>query len=225
MTAEPIDDWQGLVAAALADPAWGWSLGVPGAIAEFHRADEAVLLGQGVAITALGAIRIDPPAGAVAFRYRPDGGSRAEIALCLPDAVAARPARAVLTELGPDHDALRPEDRDAVLFDLGLDLPHVTACVRSADPETLAALRGGAGQSLIADKNPLLRQLAALSPHRVFISAVGRIEVYQGIPAPGGTSPLGPHTHLLTGNLRRGREAPTPWPAGFAGCLTLHPPQ
>lgn len=233
MTAERIDDWQALVTAALADPAWGWSLGVPGAIAEFHRAGEAVMLGQGVAVTALGAIRIDPPAGAVAFRYHLDGGrgehggSRTEVALCLPDAVAARPPRAVLTELGPGHDALRPEDRDAVLFDLGLDLAHVTACVRSADPETLAALRGGAGQSLIADKNPLLRQLAALSPHRVFISAAGRVEVYQGIPAPGGTSPLGPHTHLLTGNLRRGREAPapTPWPAGFAGCLTLHPPR
>ncbi len=225
MTAERIEDWRDLVASALADAGWGWSVGVQGAVAEFHRADEAVALGEGTAVTALGAIRIDAPDGAAAWRYRLDG-SRTEIALCLPDGEAALPRRAVLTELGPDRDALREEDRCAVLFDLGLDLPHVTACVRTTDTETLAALRDGAGRSLIADKNPLLRQLAGLSPHRVFISRIGRIEVYQPIPAPGGTSPTGPHTHLLTGNLRRGREAPapTPWPAGFSACVMLHPP-
>lgn len=233
MTAERIDDWRGLVASALGDAGWGWSVGVQGAIAEFHRADEAVALAEGTAVTALGAIRIAAPEGAVAWRYHLNGGcgehggSRTEIALCLPEGEAAMPPRPVLTELGPDHEALRPEDRDAVLFDLGLDLAHITACVRTADPETLAALREGAGRSLIAEKNPLLRRMVDFSPHRVFFSRAGRIEVYQPIPAPGGTSPTGPHTHLLTGNLRRGREnqAPTPWPQGFAACLMLHPPQ
>lgn len=219
MTVERIDDWRGLVDAALGDARWGWSLGVEGAIAEFHRAGEAVTLGQGTAVTALGAIRVEAPDGIAAWR-----GGGGEVALCLPDDAAALARRAVLTELGPDREALRPEDRAAVLFDLGLDLPHVDACVRTADPETLAALRGGAGRSLIAGKNPLLPRLAGLSPHRVFCSRAGRIEVYQPIPAPGGTSPLGPHTHLLTGNLRRGRGASTPWPAGFLACLTLHPP-
>lgn len=230
MTIERIDDWRGLVASALNDAGWGWSLGVPGAIAEFHRADEAATVVEGTAVTALGAIRISAPETAVAWRYHLDGGcgehggARTEIALCLPEGDAALASHAVLTELGPDRNALRQQDRDAVLFDLGLDLAHVAACVRTSDPETLAALREGAGRSLIADKNPLLRRIAALSPHRVFVSQAGRIEVYQPIPAPGGTSPLGPHTHLLTGNLRRGREASTPWPAGFAACLTLHPP-
>jgi hypothetical protein len=230
MTAERIDDWRGLVASALGNAGWGWSIGVQGAIAEFHRADEAVALGEGTAVTALGAIRISAPDGAVAWRYRLNGGcgehggSRTEIALCLPEDEAAMPPRTVLTEMGPDHDALRPEDRTAVLFDLGLDLPHVAACVRTADPRTIAALREGAGRSLIAEKNPLLRRMVDFSPHRVFFSRVGRIEVYQPIPAPGGKSPTGPHTHLLTGNLRRGRGESTPWPGGFLACLNLHPP-
>lgn len=230
MTIERIDGWRGLVAAALGDAAWGWSLGVQGAVAEFHRADEAVTRGDGTVVTALGAIRVRAPVTSEAWRYRLDGGcgahggTRTEIALCLPDDAAAMPSCAALTELGPDRDALRPDDRGAVLFDLGLDLPHISACVRSSDAETLAALRDGAGRSLVAEKNPLLRQLATLSPHRVFISRVGRIEVYQPIPPPGGTSPAGPHTHLLTGNLRRGRAVSTPWPAGFSACLVLHPP-
>lgn len=229
MTVERIEDLHGLAGAALADAGWGWSIGVQGAVAEFSRDDDAVVLDDGMAMTALGAIRITLPAPAVAWRYRIDGGcgeggSRSEIALCLPESQARLASRAVLTELGPDREAMRPEDREAVLFDLGLDLSHITACVRTADPETLAVLRDGAGRSLIADKNPLLRQLADLSPHRVFISQAGRIEVYQPIPAPGGVSPKGPHTHLLTGSLRRGRVIATPWPSGFSSCLTLHPP-
>lgn len=230
MTAERIDDWRGLATAALANAAWGWSLGVEGAVAEFHRGPEDAAIGAGTAVTALGAICVAAPEGAVAWRRRLEGGcgahggGRTEIALCLPAAEAALPSRAALTELGPDHAALRPSDRDAVLFDLGLDLGHVMACVRTADAATLAALRDGAGRSLIAGKNPLLRRLTVLSPHRVFLSRAGRIEVYQPIPAPGDTSPTGPHTHLLTGNLRRGRDTPTPWPAGYSACLTLHPP-
>ncbi len=232
MTATRIDDWTDLAAAALRDRAWGWSLGVIGAIAEFHRQDELVDLDRALtAVTAFGAIGIAPHPEAVAYRYVVGGGceggrERVEIALCLPAVAARRPGRAVLTELGPDKHALRPADREAILFDLGLDLPHVCACVRTADPAAIALLRSGVGQSLVAEKSPLLREVARSSPHRVFVSELARVEVYQPIPGPGERSPIGPHTHLMTGMLRRGREtpAPTPLPAGLSACLTLHPP-
>ena len=39
--------------------------------------------------------------------------------------------------------------------------------------------------------------ILAASPHRVFVSRVGRIEVFQAIPSANGKSPEGPHTHVL----------------------------
>ena len=58
--------------------------------------------------------------------------------------------RTVVTECGPDHEALRPHDRAAVLFDLGLGTEQVDVCVRSAAPEVLAQLRVGCGHALFA---------------------------------------------------------------------------
>jgi hypothetical protein len=68
--------------------------------------------------------------------------------------------------------------------------------------------------------------LPALSPHRVFISAAGRIEVYQPIPPPTGKSPDGPHTHVLPRLLARGRShaATVPIPSGWVVAMTLYPP-
>jgi hypothetical protein len=59
----------------------------------------------------------------------------------------------------------------------------------------------------------------------VFLAKVGRIEVYAPIPGPGGTSPEGPHTHVLPKLLRSGRThaATTPIPAGWVPCAALHP--
>jgi hypothetical protein len=42
--------------------------------------------------------------------------------------------RQVFTEIGADGGALRAEDRDGVLFDLGLGTLQVDACVRVGDP-------------------------------------------------------------------------------------------
>ena len=43
--------------------------------------------------------------------------------------------RTVLTELGADRDALRPEDRGSILFDLGLGALQADFCVRIDDPD------------------------------------------------------------------------------------------
>ena len=64
------------------------------------------------------------------------------------------------------------------------------------------------------------------NPHRVFISRLGRIEVYQPIPPPSGKSPEGPHTHVLPRLLKSGRTHPAtePVPEGWIPCAHLYPP-
>jgi hypothetical protein len=133
--------------------------------------------------------------------------------------------RTVVTEIGPDRRALRPEDRDAILFDLGLGGATAEICVRSADPGTIGLLRESHGRRLF-ECTSLLSRLPELSPPRVFVSRLGRIEVYQPIPAPTGKSPDGPHTHVLPRLLARGRShaATVPIPGGWVAGMTLYPP-
>lgn len=220
-----------LLREALADPSTAWSLGSFGAIAEFMRdPDEAVSAlpddRMGVA-TERGAIALTACSDLrpVAYETAVASGWNHAVALCLPEATCAMSRRRVVTELGPDRDAAREQDCEAILFDLGLDLLAVDACVRTSDPEAIACLRSGVGQPLFDPANPIGRQLVAMSPHRVFLARVGRIEVYAPIPGPGGTSPEGPHTHVLPKLLRSGRThaATTPIPAGWVPCAGLHP--
>jgi len=133
--------------------------------------------------------------------------------------------RTVLTECGPDDEAPRPQDRTAVLFDLGLGTAQVDVCVRTADPETLTHLRAGLGRSLFAPDNSLMQVMPRLSPHRVFICRFARLEVYQRIPGHGETPPEGPHTHVLPHLLRHQRSHPAtaPIPDGWVPCLSLYP--
>ncbi|MGU3537587.1 DUF6925 family protein [Methylobacterium sp. A54F] len=220
-----------LLREALADPGAAWSLGSFGAIAEFMRdPDEAVLSlpddRMGMA-TERGAIALTacPDLRPVAYETAVASGWNHAVALCLPQDACAMSRRGVVTELGPDRDAARERDRAAILFDLGLDLLAVDACVRTSDPEAIACLRSGVGRPLFDHQNPIGRHLVAMSPHRVFIARIGRIEVYAPIPGPGGTSPEGPHTHVLPKLLRSGRThaATTPIPAGWVPCAGLHP--
>lgn len=220
-----------LLREALADPGTAWSLGSFGAIAEFMRdPDEAVTAlpddRMGMA-TERGAIALTscPDLRPVAYETAVASGWNHAVALCLPQDDCAMSRRGVVTELGPDHHAAREQDRDALLFDLGLDLLAVDACVRTSDPKAIACLRSGVGQPLFDPVNPIGRQLVAMSPHRVFLARAGRIEVYAPIPGPGGTSPEGPHTHVLPKLLRSGRThaATTPIPAGWVPCAGLHP--
>jgi hypothetical protein len=104
--------------------------------------------------------------------------------------------RTVLTEIGSDTDALRGEDRAAILFDLGLGTVQLNACIRTGDADVVAALRKWIGRSLFEPGNGAMALVLAANPHRVFISRLGRIEVYQPIPPPDGKSPQGPHTHV-----------------------------
>src|SRR5262249_29791214 len=134
--------------AQLADAETQWSLGTFGALAEFSRdAGEPITLSRDAtslsALTERGGIRIALHAGIrrVAFATTTKDSWNHRIALCLPEDRCAMHGRTVLTELGPDRDALREGDRDAVLFDLGLGALQVDCCVRVADPDVAARLR------------------------------------------------------------------------------------
>jgi hypothetical protein len=221
-----------LLSAQILDPGTQWSLGTFGGIAEFSRdPDEAVELA-----TFANRISAITDRGAVAIEWREDlrpvasesisgQGWSHRVALCLPAAAAAMNRRGVLTELGADAGALRAQDRAAVLFDIGLDALQADLCVRTADPDAITQLRDCAGRSVFEPGNPAMGIVLAAQPHRVFVSRIGRLEVYQPIPPASGKSPDGPHTHVLPKLLRSQRTHPAtePVPDGFVPCAHFYP--
>lgn len=215
----------------LADPACTWSLGAYGAVAAFAR-DPA----ESAAFCEGGRIGLATPRGAIALTASPDlvpfayetgftGGWSQAVALCLPAQACAMGRRVVLTELGPDEAASRAQDRGAILFDLGLGLRAVDACVRVAAPDLIDRLRAACGRPILAPGTAIGALLMEASPHRVFSARFGRVEVYTPIPPAGGASALGPHTHILPQLLRLGRThaATAPIPSGLVPCAALHP--
>lgn len=221
-----------LLSEQIACPETQWSLGTFGGLAEFARdRDEPVKLDISrerlSAVTARGGLAIEPRDGIRPFASESVTSESwtHRVALCLPHDHSAMNRRSTLTELGPDNEALRAQDRDAVLFDLGLDAPQTDLCIRTSDTDTVAQLRQCAGRSLFEPGNPAMAIILAASPHRVFVSRLGRIEVYQPIPDPSGKSPEGPHTHLLPKLLRHRRthSATEPIPEGLIPCAHLYP--
>ncbi len=215
----------------------GWSMGTFGAIAEFHQdeGEHAVIDMPDIftRATKRGAIRLDastfPQVVPVAYETLSPKRHRwsQALALCFPKANARRAARAVLTELGPDDGAIRGIDRTGILFDMGLSLPQCDFCIRTSDPKLLGILRANLGRSLFEHGNAAMSAIPTAHPHRVALTNIGRIEVYQKIGGPdtGGVSPPGPHTHLLPKLLQTGRthSANTPIPQGLVPLASLHP--
>jgi hypothetical protein len=229
MSAAAID----LLQREITNPETQWSLGTFGAIAEFSRDhDEPVRLVQSAeavsAVTARGGIALKPHAAIRVFASEgiTKTGWNQRVALCLPQDDCAMNRRVALTEIGPDHAAPREGDREAILFDLGLGALQADFCVRIGDRSLAARLREHAGRTLFEPGNPAMAMILAAHPHRVFISRLGRIEVYQPIPPPSGKSPEGPHTHVLPRLLKSGRTHPAtePVPDGLVPCAHLYPP-
>jgi hypothetical protein len=221
-----------LIADQLADPHAQWSLGTFGAIAEFMRdPDEPADIAQNEnsmsVVTSRGGIRLAARANLrpIAFETITTQAWSQRVAFCVPAAESAMNRRTILTETGPDADALRPQDRDAIRFDLGLGAEQVDCCIRTAETELIAGLRAHARRSLFEAGNPAMGLILRHSPHRVFVTRAGRAEVYQSIPAPGGKPPEGPHTHVLPKLLahKRTHAATEPIPRGFVSCAHLYP--
>jgi hypothetical protein len=223
---------QKLLSEQILDPGTQWSLGTFGGIAEFSRdPGETVKLttsaGRVVAVTERGAIAIESH-----DKLRPFASESItkqswshRVALCLPDDICAMNRRNVLTELGADSGALREQDREGVLFDVGLEAMQADLCIRTSDPEAIVRLRAHTGRSVFEAGNPAMKVIMAANPHRVFISRIGRLEVYQQIPPATGQSPDGPHTHVLPKLLRNKRTHPAtePIPDGWVPCAHFYP--
>jgi len=222
-----------LIDEMVADTRHGWSIGTFGAIGEFMRdADESASIAHEgevcTIVTPRGGMRIvpDPALRVIAYDTLGSDGETwgQSLTFCLP--APDRMEQEGVRSLGPDQAALKAEDRDARLFDLGTGLGHVRFGLRTRDAALIAALEGLEGQSLLGPQgSAVMAEVMRAQPHRVLLSPVGRVEVYSPIPAPGGTSPEGPHTHLLPQMLaaRRTHAANAPIPEGFQPVLMLHP--
>ena len=204
-------------------------MGEFGVLAEFHHVDSAVPGdGRHTARTRGGAIRVRLLEDVRVLAYEtPSPNPRLwnhGIAFCLPEAAATMDRRAGVTDLGEDLDAIFAESRSHRLFDLGLGRRSVNFCVRTSDPALVDLLRRAQGRSVLEDA-ALSAAIVAAAPVRVVESRIARIEISNPIPAPGGVSPDGPHTHLMPELIRRRRthDANIPVPAGFLPCLTLYP--
>lgn len=218
-----------LIDQQIATSSTGWAIGAFGAIGEFMRdVEEPVELAANHAVTKRGAIALASHPASRVIAYETSMGDDAwagAIAICLPMADAQVASHTTLTELGEDRDAIQPAARRARLFDMGLGLPHIQACVRSDHPAVIDELRRFCGHALFTDGIELFAKMPALSPHRVFISRLGRAEIYQAIPTEHGKTPEGPHTHVLPKLLRarRTHAADVPIPDGWVACATLYP--
>ncbi|WP_336486606.1 DUF6925 family protein [Methylobacterium nigriterrae] len=215
-----------LLQTALADPLTGWTLGTYGALAEFRRAP-----GEGCTEVASGEPGLLTARGGIGLKLRPDlvpvayetwlGGDdwSHAVALCLPDDACTGPARAQVTELGPDAGSLRRQDRDAVLFDLGFGLAHAVIGVRARTGAALTRLRAWRGRPA-----PNLWASGEPSPDLdwVISGPIGRIEVFADAPrdADGPRAVVVPR--IL--RLRRTHAATAPIPAGLLPCCHVLPP-
>lgn len=187
-TADPIMD---LLAGQLADAEAGWSVGTFGAIAEFTREPGDALDTErsrnGISVvTEKGGIGIvsRPDLRLIASESPTTESWSQRVAMCLPHEAGVMSGRTVLTEIGPDRAALRHRDRNGILFDLGLGTLQIDACIRTGEADVVAALRSRTGQSVFAPDSDAMRVILAANPHRVFVSRIGRAEVFQPIPPP-----------------------------------------
>ena len=163
-----------ILAQGLGDAGWAWGLGVLGGIGEFSRAPwESVQRIPGGMVTARGAIALRDDTQAILVAHealsRRSGHWQQGLSLCL-DARHADlgEAHEVVTELGPDDQALRPRDQDAILFDMGLGFAHMRACVRTADPALLAI----SSRAMLPTPSPRARQKASIRRSSPLASAL-----------------------------------------------------
>ena len=190
-----------------------WVTGCYGATAEFMISpEEACTLSakeSGItAITARAALRLQVGDHVRALQLRDDdaaNGYRA-IFLVVLKTRASLPATSTLTRLGPDGGAIEVGHRDQVLYDLGLGRSDVRFSVRTSHEGLMDSPERARGMALLRTLSTAGVELLRQSPTRVVESALGRIEVHTEIPAPGGKSPDGPHTHLLSNHLSTGRS-------------------
>lgn len=190
-----------------------WTVGPPGTPARFDlRGDVAGRVDRPAGTITLEragrAIRLTITERARALALPLDEGghasARGRIVLAVPRVRPLPRPEPGLAPLGADLDAIRPADRAARLYDLGLGSGSGRVCLRTGDRNLIAELDRRAGQpggDLLRD---LAADLAAAPPTLVVANPLARAEI---APA-GGVHPVGPHEDLDLAELALGRETP-----------------
>ncbi len=205
-----------------------WTMGVHGAVAEFNANGASVAVHRDRCLveagTASGAIRLHIDSGTRVFLIDSADPDRSGPLMFATIDPPTSPRHAI-TELGPDDDAFHSKDRCGVLFDLGLGRSAASFCVRAVG-DTIDLLRAECGNNWRDVNDRLAPVLLERSPHRVVLASRGRTEITSPIAAPGTTSPVGSHTHLLPGELELGRDLPPglTLPTGFQLAAVFLPP-
>ena len=208
-------DIRTFVLQSLQDRRGTWVGGIVGAVGEFAAAPgeniDAELDGETVIASTHGArlrFHIDDDVRALAFETKDVPPERSRIVLAVKRERGGPDVAGVLAALGPDVEAIAPEDRDAQIFDLGLGRKEARFCVRVGPGQTKDVLLSATGSVFPANLPRVAPALLADSPARVIETALGRIEILVPIPQPGGQSLPGPHTHLLPDHVASGRAMP-----------------
>ena len=221
------DDIHSFVADTIASDHGTWVGGVYGAVAEFCIGeDEAVEIsdrgaGRFTASTARAAISMSLSDRVRAFAF----DHKHVVMLAVPRVYASPPGVTGFNALGLDTEAIRPNDREGYLYDFGLGVGSSGFGVRTADLSLRHALDACVGDPWPKVLAAAGRRIIQISPPRVVVTPIGRIEVFTRIPSPGELTPPGPHTHFLPELLAAGREtAPgMELPEAYLSCLIYHP--
>lgn len=229
-----VEDLRAFILTTLAPGGGTWVSGVNGAIAEFRVGeDELADIEQTeqkiTACTRGGAIRLalNDHVTALAISRSTESIDHDEIILLTVSRILAQKVPETgLTRLGPDLEAIRLADRDASLYDFGLGRSAGAFCVRTNSPALISGLDEGLGTHWSQFLPLKGADILAESPVRVVRNAIGRIEVYNRIPPPGGESPSGPHTHFLPAFIQKGGDLPPSLeiPETYVPCAIYYPP-
>ena len=165
-----------------------WVRGVFGAVAEFCIGpnEECEIITDVSRISAesgRGAIRFDLTDQVRALAMTTTFGTvtKEVVVLAVPRGHVSQPANKGLTALGRDQHAIRSHEREDWLYDFGLGARAAAFCIRTSDPDLTRELDNCIGQEwadLLAKHGGRLVQV---SPSRVVLSPIGRIEVLRGL--------------------------------------------
>jgi predicted Fe-S protein YdhL (DUF1289 family) len=227
------EDLQAFVKETLRPDGGTWVSGVNGAIAEFcigaeddlrvELSDQKITAQtQGGAISLL----LQDHVATLAVGS-PDSSGRNIVVLAVPRLLTRRFPGGGLASLGEDIEAIRPHERQATLYDFGLGRAAGAFCMRTGSERLRASLDaclGAEWQQVLGSKGA---EILAESPVRVVRNPIGRIEVYNAIPQPGGVSPQGPHTHFLPAQITAGGDVPATMhiPSAYVPCAIYYPPR
>lgn len=226
-------DWQGgrildEVERRFAEALGTFVAGVHGAVAEVLRAPDEPFQSRRdgtvlVLSTRRAALRLDAGPALTAFEIA-QGERPPLIALAVPVGGAGAAGPGALTDLGPDMDSLLPRDAGGRRFDLGLGRRVARFTIR-CDDDLARALAPDCATPWPACLGRIGGAVLGASPVRAIEAPCLRAEVDAPIPPPGGTSSLGPHTHLLPDHIAQGFEAPptVPLPEGHVLSALFYP--